>query len=103
MQALQKLQRGPEADPDQKPYHGFTNLRVGYYKIVGFRAVKNPHHKKSDKKSNPNTVIVELNKEIVFLPQYFASKLTAEDIDELNSNTGEDMFLYFGGKREGRR
>lgn len=86
-----------------KPYNGFQNLSIGYHQIQGFRMTKNRFAKKDE---DANTIIVELTNEILFLPQYFSETLNEEDIDDLNSSIRsgvENMYLYFGGKREKSR
>lgn len=88
----------------QKPYHGFTKLSLGYHKIICFRIVENKFKKKEKKNNgminNNRSLLVELQDEVVFLPQYFLNTLNEEDIAELSSTVGETMYLYFGGRRE---
>lgn len=91
---LKKLQAG-------KPYYGFTKLDIGYHQICRFRLTKNKFAKESEEDSK--TVLVELTKEVLFLPQYLSEQLSEKDIDELNSSIRsgvENMYLYFGGQRE---
>lgn len=85
-----------------KPYHGFAQLTIGYHEIVRFRLVKNKFVKKDASESEKKSILLELNDEIVFLPQYFKEILTDDDIISLNSG-GENMYLYFGGRREGSK
>lgn len=100
--ALNKLREvGPA-----KPYNGFPKLALGYHEIVCFRLVDNKYKKtkgkngkETDNKKN-KCLLVELQDEVLFLPQYFSNKLNEEDITELNSPGGETMYLYFGGRRE---
>lgn len=91
MSALKKLE-------ETKPYYGFTKLRVGFHQIKLFRTVKNKFEKKDDVKS----IMIELEDQVIFLPQYFRQKIYDLDICELNSciNKNEDIFLHFGGKNE---
>lgn len=86
-----------------KPYRGFAHLSMGYHEIVGFRVVKNKFNetKQDDKRSK--SILVELQNEVVFLPQYFLDKIDEDDIAELNSADTENMFLYFGGRRNGKK
>lgn len=83
-----------------KPYRGFSKLAVGYHKILRFRAVKNKYLKSTPEKWS---ILIELENEVIYLPQYFADKLNDGDINELNSNVdnkGECMYLFFGGQRK---
>lgn len=82
-----------------KPYRGFTNLAVGYHKIARFRLVKNKFVNKNAKESDKKSILVELDEEVVFLPQYYRDVLSEDDIINLNS-AQESMYLYFGGRRE---
>lgn len=96
MNALKKLK---EMQPN-KPYLGFPKLEVGYHKILTFRIVKNKFGKKADGSSK--SILLELTKEVLFLPQYFLQKITEEDIRELNAGIekGEVIYLFFGGRNE---
>lgn len=89
MNALEKLNE----DPFEKPYYGFTKLRHGYHKIIKFRQSHGKYGR---------SVIAELKKEIIFLPQYLVEKLDVEDIDELNSNE-ETLYLFFGGSKQKKK
>lgn len=97
-----------------KPYYGLTKLNIGYHKIMCFRVVKNNFAEKDDTSAadsggtsksaagsggTSKSIIAELKDQIVFLPQYFISLLTTNEINELNSNKTEKMYLYFGGRR----
>lgn len=86
MNALKKLS---EVISD-KPYYGFTKLPHGYHKIVEFRQSHGKYGR---------SVIAELKKEILFLPQYLVEKLDEEDIDELNESE-ENLYLFFGGSKK---
>lgn len=79
-----------------KPYHGFAKLEIGYHQIVCFRIVKNKFGKKGDG-SNKN-ILVELNDEVLFLPQYFLQKINEEEVISLSSTieSNENVHLYFG-------
>lgn len=92
MDVIKKLQ---EVKP--KPYYGFTQLSIGFHKILSFRAVKNKFAKKGEKTSK--SIVAELQKEILFLPQYIGDHLSEDDLNELNNCT-ESVFLYFGGRNE---
>lgn len=95
MAALKKLQ---EVSPS-KPYLGFAKLSIGHHKIHGFRFVKNKFGKKSE--GNKTSILIELNDQVLFLPQYFNKKITESDIDELNDNINSTpLYLYFGGAEE---
>lgn len=95
MNVLKKLE-------DLKPnklYHGFAKLSIGYHEIRCFRSVRNKFGKKG---GSGKSIIVELEDQILFLPQYFWQKLNENDLQELNSSieNGEYVYLYFGGKQE---
>lgn len=94
MNALKKL----EDFKPNKPYHGFAKLSIGYHEIRSFRYVKNKFGKKGD--GSNRTILVELNDEVVFLPQYFCQKLNDADLNELNSTIekNQHVYLYFGGR-----
>lgn len=94
MNALAKLRMVGES----KPYHGFTKLSVGYHKIVCFRLVKNKFTK-NNTTGDEKTILVELENEIIYLPQYFMNVLDKDDVNNLNC-AEEIHYLYFGGKRE---
>lgn len=89
MNVLKKLNQSEWA----KPYNGLSTLTVGYHKVVGFR--------ESIGKAYGKSIIAELKDEIIFLPQYIAEKLDAEDISDLN-NCEESIYLYFGGKNKNK-
>lgn len=94
MNALNKLK---EIQPN-KPYRGFAKLDLGYHQILSFRIVKNKFGKKGD--GSGKSILVELNAEVLFLPQYFLQKLNEEDIRELNESveSNEKIYLFFGGR-----
>lgn len=95
MEALKKL-----GNEHEKPYRGFTKLAFGYHEIVNFRTVKNKYAKsESDPKK---TIVVELEKEVLFLPSYFWQKIDDTDIVDLNTLIGEGgkVYLYFGGRQK---
>lgn len=94
MQALKKLAN------ENKPYRGFSKLAVGYHEIVNFRTVKNKFAK--NKSDAAKTILVELEKEVVFLPSYFWQKINEKDIVDLNAmiDGGGMVYLYFGGRQE---
>lgn len=91
MNVLKKLE-------ENKPYYGFTKLSIGFHRIALFRVVKNKFEKKEDVKS----ILVELEDQVIFLPQYFREKISDSDVCELNSciNKNKDIYLHFGGKNE---
>lgn len=96
MNALKKLS---QVKPN-KPYHGFSKLDIGFYRIECFRVVKNKFGKKSE--GSAKSILAELKNEVVFLPQYFWDKIDEEDINELNLSitAGEEIYLHFGGRNE---
>lgn len=98
MSALAKLRMVTSNQSTSKPYHGFTKLSVGYHKIECFRLVKNKFTKDATD-DQKKTILVELENEIVFLPQYFMNVLDKDDLNNLNC-ADEINYLYFGGKRE---
>lgn len=81
-----------------KPYLGFTQLSLGYHRVVNFRKVKNKFENLDGQSAM--TVVVELRDEILYLPKYFAEKLTDTNIAELNENIDQNksVYLYFGGR-----
>lgn len=99
MNALQKIQ---QLKPN-KPYCGFAKLAIGFYEILNFRYVKNKYGKKGE--GSGKSILIELDDQVLFLPQYFNQKLDEEDLRELNStiDDGEKMYLSFGGKHEHSR
>lgn len=83
-----------------KPYLGFSKLDHGNYKIVRFSFFKNKNYVPAEPKSVPRILMVELEDQVLFLPEYFSAGLNDDDakIVELNSD-GIVKYLYFGGKR----
>lgn len=97
MEVLKKLE---ELVPN-KPYLGFAKLSPGYHKILCFRSVKNKYGKKGD--GSKNSILIELDDQVLFLPQYFNQKITGEDdIRRLNTaiEKNETIYVYFGGRDE---
>lgn len=96
MEALKKLANVTT----NKPYNGFPKLAKGHHNIVSFRFVKNKFGKKAE--GTNKSILVELENEVVFLPQYFCQKLNEKDISDLNSfiEAGECIYLYFGGRQK---
>lgn len=92
MSALAKLRKIGVS----KPYHGFAKLSHGFHKIECFRVTKNKFKKDCDVEEK--CILVELEKQILFLPQYFVNVLDEDDLNNLNS-PNESNYLYFGGKR----
>lgn len=89
MNAFKKLQEVNQ----EKPYYGFSSLSIGYHKIVCFRTAKSKFTKTSN--------MVELKKEVLYLPGYFTENWSEEELNELNSPIiGESLYLFFGGQRE---
>lgn len=85
----------------EKPYLGFSKLTPGNYEIKSFRLVQNKMYKKNRSGSCKQTVMVELEDQVLFLPEYFATNMQNRNdlIEELNTNDIKN-FLMFGGKRE---
>lgn len=96
MNALKKLQN---VTPD-KPYNGFAKLSKGIHQVMGFRFVKNKFGKKGD--GSNKSILVELEDQVLFLPQYLSKKLNEEELNDLNSCIEKHMnfYLFFGGKSE---
>lgn len=86
MNVLRKLNQSDT----NKPYNGLARLSHGFHEIDCFRE----SHGKFGR-----SVIAELKKEIIFLPQYISEKLNSHDIEELNSLDGK-LYLYFGGRHK---
>lgn len=99
MNVLKKL----EDTKPNKPYNGFAKLCIGIHQIMSVRFVKNKFGKKGDGSSK--SILVELEEEVLFLPQYFSQKLSKEDVHELNSSieSNENVYLFFGGKSESNK
>lgn len=78
---------------------GFAKLNTGYHQIHCFRSVKNKFGKKAD--GNKRGVLIELDDQVLFLPQHFSQKITENDIVELNDSIeSAPLYLYFGGAVE---
>lgn len=86
MNVLKKLNNAV----DEKPYNGLPKLSRGYHEIILFRTSNGKYGR---------SVIAELQREIIFLPQYLAGKLYDNDIEELNT-CEEKLYLFFGGKHK---
>lgn len=86
MEVLKKLHKAENS----KPYYGMSKLDIGYHEIVRFR-ISNGKFGKS--------VIAELKREVIYLPQYLTEKLNDKDVEDLN-NCAMKLFLYFGGRHE---
>lgn len=99
MNVLKKL----EELKQNKDYRGFAKLSIGFHKIEQFRIVKNKFGKKTE--GTEKSILIELEDEVLFLPQYFREKLDEEDIRKLNATieSKENVYLYFGGKLEEKR
>lgn len=96
MEVLKKL----EGLNQNKPYYGFTKISIGYHEIQSFRSVKNKFGKKSE--GSEKSILIELEDQVLFLPQYFWQKINETDIQALNKciEDGEQIYLYFGGKQK---
>lgn len=95
MNALKKLK-----ELSGKQYLGFAKLTEGYHLIKAFRVVKNKFGKKSE--GSGHSIMVEINDQVLFLPQYFRTILSDADVKELNSSIEENekVYLFFGGRIE---
>lgn len=100
MEVFKKLEDLTSNKPTNKQYLGFAKLSVGFHEILCFRYVKNKYGKKSD--GSNKSILIELDNEVLFLPQYFCQQLTQSDLNDLNKsiNKNKKMFLYFGGRFE---
>lgn len=76
-----------------KPYNGLPKLALGYHEVDCFR-VSNGKFGRS--------VVAELEKEIIFLPQFISEKLNEKDIEELN-DCEEPLYIHFGGLHKTKR
>lgn len=96
MNVLKKLE-----NESNKPYRGFTKLSKGCHEIVNFRVVKNKFGKKSD--GSNKSILVELEDQVLFLPQYFNQKLNNDELNQLNESiaANEKVYLFFGGQVKG--
>lgn len=86
MNVLKKLNQSIS----DKPYHGFPKLELGYHKIVCFRKSKGKYGE---------SVIAELQHEVIYLPQYIVEQLDSDDIEQLNKFQ-ETLYLFFGGRHK---
>lgn len=86
MNVLKKLNQSVS----EKPYHGLPKLSLGYHEITSFRQSYGKFGK---------SIIAELKREIIFLPQYLVEKLNERDIDELNASD-ETLYLFFDGRHK---
>lgn len=84
----------------KKPYKGFSQLAVGNHHIHLFRLVPNRMYNSKDKTSLKKVLLVELESEVLFLPEYFTAAIGEDErkVEELNSD-GVRKYLYFGGAR----
>lgn len=79
------------------PTSNILVLPNGFHKIFSFSLTKNKFGKKGEK-----SILIELDDQVLFLPQHFNSKIDEEDIKELNVDIGkkENIYLHFGGRDE---
>lgn len=94
----------PEFD-SSKPYRGFTELPHGKYRIVRFKLVKNKFAKgdkgSEDSPRSSTAVMVELEDQVLFLPQHLARRFQENPGSMREINTSDITFyLYFGGMRD---
>lgn len=81
MRAIAKLRM---IGSGSKPYLGFSKLSVGYHKIECFRLVKNKFAKKNTTGDEEKSILVELEDQVIILPQYFLSVLDKDGQREGN-------------------
>lgn len=90
-----------------KPYRGFKELAHGRHKIIRFKLVRNKfaadaESEGSSSTSSPISVMVELEDEVLFLPQHLGRKFNnnPETVRQINES-GITFYLYFAGKHNG--
>ena len=83
-----------------KPYKGYSKLPVGAYEVLSFRLVNNKNYDKRNHNSPKKTIIVEIDDQVLFLPDYFVLALKEDEkkVQELNTD-GVRKYLFFGGVR----
>lgn len=74
--------------------NGICHLAMGYHEIFGFRVVKNKFDEDNPDETKSKKIIVELQNEIVFLPQYFLQHFNKQDIEALDFCGAENMYLF---------
>lgn len=86
-----------------KPYLGFKKLRIGNHEIERFKVVNNKQYHEGAPESSKKALMVELEDQVLFLPQYFFEQLQYDEqkVEELN-NDGIRKYLYFGGERDNK-
>lgn len=90
MNVLKKLKQSSESS---KPYFGLAKLSHGYHKVFNFRECHGKYGR---------GIITELEKEIIFLPQYLTEKITEQDVIDLNSSN-EALYIFFGGQHKKKK
>lgn len=98
---------------DGKPYKGFKSLARGKHRIFLFKLVENNFNKNKKFKSNKNkreadpdvsnySILVELEKEVLFLPQHIGKKFKDDpEVVKAINESGIAYYLHFGGMRNG--
>lgn len=88
-----------------KPYHGFKELSRGKHRILKFKLVRNKFAKEAASEGEATTssqwsIMVELEDQVLFLPQHLARKFnnSPDTVRQINES-GITFYLYFGGKR----
>lgn len=83
-----------------KPCNSIKNLVEGSYEIIKFRLVCNNFYSPDRENSPRRVILVELQNQVTFLPQYMATNFRDDDqlVDELN-NDGKKRFLCIDGHR----
>jgi len=76
-------------------------LENGTYEILKFSWVKNKQYKSDNPDSMRRVILVEIEDQVLFLPEYFAVsfKNQEEKLSELNTD-GVKKYLIFSGMRE---
>lgn len=98
---LFKFNTKPDTIANSKPYRGFAKLKQGDYPIAKFKLVRNKYYDAENVNSVKRILLVELDDQVLFLPQIFASNFGDNDalIKTLNADE-KKRFLCFGGAGE---
>lgn len=98
---LFKFNSKPAGIKKSKPYHGFSKLAIGEHQICNFKLVKNRFFNVESENSLKRILMVELEDQILFLPQIFASKLNdSSDLIKVINSDGVKRFLCFNGNND---
>lgn len=84
----------------RKPYRGFSSLSLGKHRIIRFSLVPNRFAASTLTTAQKTNVRVELEDQVVYLPNYIGEKLKGDQnkIDELN-NSNIVFYLDFKGRK----